>query len=232
MIRRTVIKTVLICCGVFLLGLSATSYALFSRFPLDMEKRLNVAVFAVNAEEGEVLEEGMIMMKGIRESALNDYMVRDVSAVVGKRLMVPARKGDYVASYRVAGDEEIYSEDEKLIAIELATVDRMANIIGRGSYVDIVLKYDKTQRLPQIVLSKVKVEELVDTNGDPVERCSGGKAVYARLRLGKAQRDRLYAASDMGRLLCETYASPLQKAAAEDFVIPESYRKGVSVWAR
>lgn len=223
MLKRAVIKTVLICFGIFLIFTSIFLAYVFSKFPVDSEKRLYVAVAAVSADEGDILNGSMVAMKPIRESAINSYMLHDLREVVGKRLVSSVRKGDFITNYKLSNEADLYTDDERILAIELSSADRVANIVAKGSYVDIILKYDKIKKLPDIVLSKVKVEDLIDTNGKSVEGYAGNKTLYARLRLGKQQRERLYAAADLGQLFCEAYGSEIQKPQIESFEIPSSY---------
>jgi len=70
------------------------------------------------------------------------------------------------------------------------------------------------------VLSKVFVEDILDENGLSLGENIGSKKAYAQVVLDNVQRDRVYVASQYGRLLYELYCDSTQKPPTEDFLIP------------
>lgn len=227
MIKRAVVKTIIICFGIFLIATSIFLLLLFRKYPLDSENRYYVAVASVSIDEGQILEPNMISMNQIRESGFNNYMTQDVNRIIGKRLLTSIRKGDFITDYKLQEISDLYTDDERILAIELCPIDRIANIVTKGNFVDIVLKYKNVKKLPDIVLSKVKVQDLIDANGKSVENYVSSKTLYAKLKLGKQQRERLYAAADLGQLFCEAYGSDAQMPQVESFEIPNTYLNNI-----
>ena len=69
-------------------------------------------------------------------------------------------------------------------------------------------------------MSRVFVEDILDENGLSLGENIGSKKAYAQVVLDNAQRDRVYVASQYGRLLYELYCDTTQKPPEEDFIIP------------
>lgn len=217
--RNIVIKTVLICTGIFLLISSVSVYLIFSRYGLDTEKYVNVAYAGVDISEGSVIDESMLGVKAIRESAANGHMVDNIRAVTGSRALNSIRKGDYIRGYELLPAGMWNSDSHKTVILPLDMEGRLANLVKKGSIVDIKAAAASKRQPPELVLSKVVIMDMLDENGLSTDSHPGGRKAYAVLFLDSVRRDRLYAAMQEGKLLIELYGSRLQEPAAESYEI-------------
>ena len=96
----------------------------------------------------------------------------------------------------------------------------LANLINKGSLIDIKVKFKNSKASPQTVLSRIIVEDILDENGLSLGENIGSKKAYAKVVLDKAQRDRVYVASQYGVLIYELYCDNTQRSSVEDFKIP------------
>ncbi len=97
---------------------------------------------------------------------------------------------------------------------------RLANLIVKGSLIDIKVELKDIVTPPQTVLSKVFVEDILDENGLSLGKNIGSRKAYAIVVLDKTQRDRVYTAEQYGKLLYELYCDSTQKSSDMDFLIP------------
>jgi hypothetical protein len=102
---------------------------------------------------------------------------------------------------------------------------RLANLIQKGSLIDIKVALEDRKAPPQTVLSKVFVEDILDENGLSLGENIGSRKAYAKVVLDNTQRDRLYVAAQYGKLLYELYCNGAQEPAEENFTIPSEISK-------
>lgn len=223
MIKRIVIKTLAICTGVFIIFTALAASFLLNKYELDTEKKYKVLVASTDLKEGTVINESMIYYRTIKQSALNRYMITSINAAAGKKLMNTVKEGDYISSYNLLPGDKWHEDGDKVIVLPMDIETRLANLIKKGSVIDIkvVLKDDKA--LPQTVLSKIRIEDMLDENGISMGDSIGNRKAFAVLILDEIQRDRVYAAAQLGKFIFELYCDRTQEPAVEQFRIPEEY---------
>jgi Flp pilus assembly protein CpaB len=216
MSKRLVIKTLLICIGAFLILDSVLFTYIFKKYPLDMEKHISVVVASADIKEGTVIEERYLRTKEIRESALNTSIETDMDSITGKKALTDIHKDDYIRSYDLLDKEDWYKDDERIIVLPVSMEERLANLIRKGSYVDIRLQKDIGEIIEN-VLYKVRVQDVLDETGTPLEAKSGvnSKTAYIKLILNNGQRQKIYSATRTGKLIYELYCDSTQKSGME-----------------
>jgi Flp pilus assembly protein CpaB len=216
MSKRLVIKTVLICVGLFLIINSVLFVYVFKKYPLDTEKHISVIVAAADISEGTIIQERWLKTKEIRQSALTDSMITQISEITGKKAKLDLNKNDYIISDYLVDRADWYKDDERIIVLPVSIEERLANLIVKGSYVDINLQKE-TGDLVEPVLSKVKVQDLLDDKGTPINSKSGvnSKTAYIKLILDKGERQKIYSAKRTGKLIYELYCDETQKSVME-----------------
>ena len=224
--RRIILKTVIICTGLFLILSSLGLYYLFHNYKFDTEKIYQVLVASTDIDEGTVINESMVAVKSIKGSALNSYMLMDVKDITGKKALSKIGSGDYIRDYDLLSKEKWYSDGDRIIVLPVDTDARLANLIKKGSLIDIKGSLNNIKSIPKTVLSKVMVEDVLDENGVSLGNSGGGSKAYIKLVLDKNQRDRIYAATQLGKLVFELYCDSTQKASDEEFQIPPQFISG------
>jgi Flp pilus assembly protein CpaB len=221
--KRLVIKTSLICTGIFVILATLAIFIIFSKYGLDTEKRHNVIVANTDIAAGDILKESDIGYITVRESAMTSHMLTDPSHCMGSKAIYPVKSGDYILSYNFIAPGAWHKADDKTIVMPVNIDDRLANLVRKGSIIDIkVLPGDK-KSIPETVLSYITVEDVLDENGTSPGDALGNRKAYAVITLDEKQRDRLYAAQQVGKLIYELYCDPTQPKAAEDFEIPPEF---------
>lgn len=218
--KRIVLKTALVCLGIFLVLASAGIYFFASRYDLDTEKRYQVIIAETDIPVGTVITNKMVAYKTIKESGYTPHMVQTPEQVFGMKTIAPIMKGDYIPGYCLLPSDKWYKEDSRTIILPMDVEGRLANLIKKGSLIDIKVHLKDRMVPPQTVLSRVFVEDILDENGLNLGENIGSKKAYAKVVLDKAQRDRVYVASQYGMLIYELYCDSTQKASSEDFIIP------------
>jgi len=218
--KRIVLKTVLVCFGIFLILASAGIYFFASRYELDTEKRYQVIVAETDIPMGEVITNEMVIYKTIKESGFTSHMIQSPDQVIGMKTLDPVMKGDYISGYDLLPPDKWYRDDSRTIILPMDVEGRLANLIKKGSLIDIKVHLKDSMVPPKTVLSRVFVEDILDENGLSLGENIGSKKAYAKVVLDKAQRDRVYVASQYGTLIYELYCDNTQKASPEDFIIP------------
>lgn len=218
--KRIILKTVLVCLGIFLILISASVYFFSTEYELDTEKKYKVIVAAADIPTGEVITNEMVAYRTIKESGYNMYMMQNSKQVVGIKTLVPIMKGDYISEYNLLPSEKWYKAEDRTIILTMDVEGRLVNLIKKGSLIDIKVERKDIIAPPQIVLSKVFVEDILDENGLSLRENIGSKKAYAKVVLNNTQRDRIYVASQYGRLIYELYCNNTQEPSVEDFVIP------------
>lgn len=221
--KRVVIKTVFICFGIFLLLCSAAVWSFMGRYELDTEKKYRVLVAKMPIEPGMVIDEGMLDFKTIKESAFNSYMVISRSGVEGMKSLVHISPGDYIRDYTLLPKEKWFKEDDRIIVLPMEVEERLANLIKKDTYIDIKLVHKDLKLVPQLVLTKVKVQDVLDESGVSLGESGANKKAYACLILDEIQRNRLYTARELGSLIFELYCDAAQEPPDEEFQMPEIY---------
>lgn len=219
--KRIVLKTALVCLGISLILASASIYFISSKYELDTEKRYQVIIAAADILVGEIITDEMVTYRTIKESGYNLHMVQSPGQIVGMKVLAPIMKGDYIPEYDLLPSNKWYKEDDRTIILSMDVEDRLANLIRKGSLIDIKVRVKDSKASPQTVLSRVFVEEILDENGLSLGENIGSKKAYAKVVLDKAQRDRIYVASQYGMFIYELYCDNTQGSSVEDFKIPQ-----------
>lgn len=220
MSKRIIVKTVLVCLGIFIVLTSISVYFLSSRYELDTEKKYKVITAAKDIGIGEVITSDMVTFRTIKESGYNSHMVQNQGQVLGMKALAPVMKGDYIPEYNLLPPDKWYKGDDRAIVLPMDVEGRLANLIKKGSLIDIKVQFKDVKTPPQTVLSKVFVEGMLDENGLSLGENIGSKKAYAKVVLDEAQRNKVYVAMQYGSLIYELYCDNSQKPSVEDFKIP------------
>ena len=103
--------------------------------------------------------------------------------------------------------------------------DRLANLIKKGSVLDIKVLPEDRKTLPKLVLSRIMVSDVLDENGLSSGDAIGNRKGYIVVVLDSEQRNRIYAAMQYGKLMYELYCDSTQPKEIENFVIPKEFYK-------
>lgn len=225
MIKKAIIKTILICTGIFLLLAAGTMYMLFYNGVLEIgEPELQVIVASTNIQKGDEITAGMVEIKTIKQSAINENMIMSTSEVYGKKAVNDIKKGDYIRKHELI--EIKYTDEQRITVIEADINARLANLIKRGSKIDIRV-YIEDKGFP-LVLSGIEVEDILDETGSADPEMLGSKKAYIKLILNREQMDILYAlkkyADETGeKLIIELYADETQPVPDSQLTLEELY---------
>jgi len=184
----------------------------FKQYPLDVEKHVLVIVAAVDIDEGTVIEERHIKTKEIQQSASNLSLATDRGQVIGKKARVKILRNDYVRTNVLNAKKDWFQDDERIIILPMSIEERLANLIQKGSYVDIRLKKEAID-VVETILYKVRVEDVLDETGTSLNSKSGmnSRTTYMKLILDKDERQKIYTATKTGKLIYELYCDETQK---------------------
>lgn len=221
--KRLIIKTSLICTGIFIILASLALFFVSSKYELDTEKRYNVIVASKDIAVGDILTEASISVKEIKESGLTTHMMTDPSLCLGKKALSSVKSGDYLMSYNLLSPKAWHEGDEKIIILPMSVEERLANCIKKGSFVDIKVLPENQKTVPKTVLSRVTIDDILDENGMALGDTMGNKKAFAVVTLDEKQRERLYTAQQVGKIIYELYCDPTQPKAPEDFEIPAEF---------
>ncbi len=204
--KRIVIKTVFICLGIFLIINALLFSYVFRKYPLDFEEHINVVVAAVDIDEGAIIEKKHLKMREIEKSASHNLYTEDINQVIGKRAEVKILREDYLRTNILQEETEWYMDDDRIIILPVNMEERLANLILKGSYIDIRLKKEGSYSV-ETILEKVKVLDILDEAGIPL---GSGAAVnsqkaYMKLVLNADERQQIYTATSQGKLIYELY---------------------------
>jgi len=210
--KRLVIKTALICFGIFLILNSIALVYIFRQYPLDLEERISVMAAAVDIDEGTIIEEKHIKTKEIQNSASNNLLATEIGQVLGKKAITKIARNDYVRNTTLIAKENWFDDDERIIILPMSIEERLANLIQKGSYVDIRLKKEVSD-IVETILYKVRVEDVLDESGTSLDSktAMNSRTTYMQLVLDKDERQKIYTATSSGRLIYELYCDETQK---------------------
>jgi len=224
--KRLVVKTTLICTGIYIILAAVAVFVLNSNYQLDTEKRINVIVASKDILPGEVIKDSMIEYRIIRESDLSPNMLTQSDQCINSKTSVPVKSGDYIFSYNLMLPDKWQSKDARTIVLPMTIDERLANLIKKGSVINIKVLPEERKTIPKLVLSRITVSDMMDENGLPMGDAIGSKKAYAVVVLNDQQRDRLYAAIQDGKLMYELYCDLTQPKEDEDYIIPPEFFDG------
>ncbi len=213
MSKRLIIKTTLICFGIFLILSTLIFTFLLKQYPLDSDEHILVPVAAVDIEQGTVIQEKQLKMKDIQKSASNSSIAINIGQIVGKRAKSEIWRNDYIRDRDLVSNNNWFKEDERIIILPMNIEERLANLIKKGSYVDIRLK-EESKAVVETILYKVKVEDVLDEMGNSLDSKASmnTKTAYMELILDEEDRQKVYSATMSGKLIYELYCDETQKA--------------------
>jgi Flp pilus assembly protein CpaB len=220
--KKLVIKTVLICLGIFIIISAVGWFYIFNTYKLDTEPVTTVFVASTTINSSSIINESMLGVKTIKISAATDNMVTDKGECLEYKSIGQIRKGDYIYKNNLIPKNKIYSDDIRAIVLPATIEERLANLVHRGSLIDVIVYPADSLHTPQVVLAKVRVDEVFDDSGINAEGNEiGSRKGFIKLLLNKSQRERIYSAKNFGSLSYELYCDETQKPSREDYKIPE-----------
>ena len=221
--KRIIIKTTLICIGIFLILSSAGIYFFSTKYELDTERKYQVIVAEANIPVGSIIIENMITYNTVKESGLTPHMLQNSEQVVGMKVLSPILKGDYIPKYNLLPPDKWHKDDDRTIILTVDMEDRLANLIKKGSVIDIKVLPEDRKTLPKLVLSRIMVSDVLDENGLSSGDAIGNRKGYIIIVLDSEQRNRIYAAMQYGKLMYELYCDSTQPKEIENFAIPKEF---------
>lgn len=210
--KRLVVKTVLICLGIFVILNALAVLYILKQYPIDFEEHISVVVAAVNIDEGTVIEKKHLTTKEIQLSASNNVLIKDISQIIGKKAISDIAKNDYIRSNSLLEKESWFLDDERIIVLPMNMEERLANLIQKGSYVDICLEKGQDY-IVETILNKIRVQDVLDETGTPFSSNSAvnSNKAFMKLILDKDERQVIYSAKNRGKLIFELYCDESQK---------------------
>lgn len=211
MSRRLIIKTALICIGTFIIANAIGLFILFKYYPVDYEGYCNVVVAKAQIEPGTIISDNQVGIEKIRQTSFRDYMPQKLSEVVGKKSIIALTSGEYLGKHNLLEKNDWFSPDERIIVLPVTLEERLANLIKKGSYVDIRCKNTLDSHM-DLILKKIEVKDVLDDAGVPFGSSTSvnSKVAYLKLILNEEDRNKIYTAGQAGKLIYELYCNSVQ----------------------
>jgi hypothetical protein len=133
------------------------------------------------------------------------------TAATGTEMCAPVSNG-YIRTRDLVSKNNWFKNDERIIILPMSIEERLANLIKKGTYVDIRLKKEASD-IVETILYKLKVEDVLDETGVSLDSKSGmnSRTAYMKLVLNKDERQKIYTAEMAGKLIYELYCDETQK---------------------
>lgn len=221
--KRLIIKTSLICTGVFIILAALAVLYVTTNYRIESGRQYSVLAAVKDIAAGDILTEANTGIRTVTESEITPNMMTDPSQCIGSKMLSPIRSGEYVLSYNLLSPSSWNRDDDRIIILPMNVEERLANRICKGSLIDIKVLPENQKTIPQTVLSHITVEDILDENGMSAGDALGSKKAYAIVMLDSKQRDRFYSAQQIGKIIYELYCNSIQPEAGEDFVIPPEF---------
>jgi len=220
MLKKAIIKAVLITFGAMLLLTSALSYIMLkSKIIEQSERRVRVCVASRNIRKGDIISEDMLEEKLIRVTDSTGGMVSSPSDAKGRVAVSDIRTGDYIRKYELA-DADI-GNDERITVVGAEFPERLANLIKKGSRIDVRLKIRGERTY--LLFSGLNVDDVRDELGPVTPENAGSKRVYLQLKLSREQLEKLYAARDTGDIVYELYQNDAQTSDEQEINLEDIF---------
>ena len=132
---------------------------------------------------------------------------------MGKKAITNIQRNDYIRTNVLIAKKDWFKDNERIIILPTSVEERLANLIKKGSYIDIRLKKESSD-IVETILYKVRVEDVLDETGTSVDSKSGinSRTTYMELVLDIDERQKLYTAKMAGKLIYELYCDEMQKS--------------------
>jgi len=215
MVQRIVIKTILMCVGVFLMLSAAGIFIAVNSGAFEFkEPEIPVITAKCDIASGMKISADMLETAYVKQSDASAYMVSSPSEAIGKLALADVKKGDYIRNYTLSAGE--YPDDWRATVVETEFTDRLANLVGKGSYIDIRLVCSNAV---YTVLSKARVDDVIDETGasaqpDP-SKTGAGKKLYLKFVLPQSDIEKICYAKALGKIAFELYLDEAQPKAPE-----------------
>ena len=181
---------------------------IFKQYPLDLEKYVPAVIAAVDIEPGTILEPRHVRERLIKESAFNSAMETQLQNVLGKKTVGRISGSDYLRGSDLVDKSRWFAEDERIIVLPVSIEERLANLIRKGSLIDIRLKKEPGGSI-ETILNRIRVVDMLDENGNSIDSKSGmnSRIAYMELILDEVNRKKVYASLAEGKLIYELYCN-------------------------
>lgn len=140
-----------------------------------------VVVAAQNLAAGTVLEPGLVTLRGIPKQAVPDGAARVPSAVLGRTLAAPVRRGEPLTDVRLTGSDltRALSTNPDTVSVSLRLADPdVAALLRPGTAVDVVTVGER-QDEPVVLARGARVLAVLEAGTHTGERA--GKLVLVAL---------------------------------------------------
>ena len=162
----------------------------------------SVVVAAQNLAAGTVLEPALVTLRGIPRQAVPDGAARVPSAVLGRTLAAPVRRGEPLTDVRLTGPDltRASSTNPDVVSVSLRLADPgVAALLRPGTTVDVVTVGER-QDEPVVLARGARVLAVLETGAHTGERA--GKLVLVALDPVAATR---VAAASISQTLTVTF---------------------------
>lgn len=177
MFKKRYLKPVLITSGVFIIIIGVMLY-FYIKDParnylyVDSSEKIDIVLAKNNIGIGEVITNDNIYTKIVdKDSVLNfENIYFNTEDIVGKKALYPINQNQFLYKNYLLSKEDWY-DGKVRYAVPVTIPNTVANSVRIGDYVDVLVSYtEKIQNLDNpinydIVISKVLIEELKDSNG-------------------------------------------------------------------
>ncbi|MBA2473031.1 MAG: flagellar biosynthesis protein FlgA [Pseudonocardiales bacterium] len=133
-----------------------------------------VVVAARDLAAGTVLEPGLVTLRGIPEQVVPDGAARNPSAVLGRTLAAPVRRGELLTDVRLTGSDlaRTISTNPDTVSVSLRLADPgVATLLRPGATVDVVTVGER-QDEPVVLARGARVLAVLEAGTHAGERAS------------------------------------------------------------
>lgn len=215
--KRLVIKTALICWGIFLVIIGGILY--FMNNPENQIKRetTTVLVANMNIKAGQKLTSDLYRKIKIPVDFVTPKMVKaselSVSKVYGNNVWCTSEiyRGEYIMKDDLDTIGAKVKKDLRITIIPLDMEGRLANLIKKGSVVDLRVQEAGSNNSTKLVLQGLEILDMLDEAGNSTVLSAPSRKAYIKVMLDRNKLDALYKAQNAGKIIMELYVSPLQQ---------------------
>jgi hypothetical protein len=208
--RRIIIKTVFICSGSFCILLAILIYFFYNPNTQSKQELVDVLIARNDIKIGQKISENLYNIKKIPLEYATPMMLTTKEITENMWCVKDILFNEYILKDCIDKNITNLKKDLRITVIPVDMDGRLANLIKKGSLIDIRIRQDGISEKSRLVLSGLNILDVLDESGNPSNVLAASRKAYIKLMLEREQLDALYSAQNKGKIIFELYVSPFQ----------------------